>query len=1085
MKAKRGVTVLVAGVLALVTVCTGTPVASADTPQFADWTTISGTTTATGTLLGASISLSGSHVFPTPISVLDGSWPFFDGPDFTPPLAKTDVIQIGASAPAESYTLTFGSPVTNPVIEIGSLGSRLDFPSGTQITKLSGQSGFTVSGSSIIGEPNSALGPDGVNDSNGTVQLSGTFTSITFTALYTPVSPEDGVLLQVGAAPPTPPPATPPPTTTTPPPPPPPPPTPPPPTTTPIPTPPPRPIPIPILRQRVVDIRVSGIEVTQATQWSGCGGCDGTLPSRIPVKSLGGVVPASTARYQGVRMAAGHFTVVRVFATYTRPADLAALGGVTAKLDLLDSTGNLIESLTPDSAPAALTKSDCWTCVTLAQRADPTASFNFIVPWQETYHRQMSFRATVTPVRYAGALLPTVQCSTCHGNTFTLTGVPFVQTLDVPIHPIPLTVGKARNCGLSTAFGCTDQTEDQVFVDAAQVLPDNLQIYPWDPPLPVDGMNNAQAVAAVAKRASDDRLTNGDYPVGVFSATSPGGLANGLTAGTLYAGPGAASIVQDTGRPLTSVMHEIGHGLGLSHADTGMRQTNACCPPGKTCPPTALVTDNCGPHPDGTPDCGGNSNGQPGESWPPDDEGRLQSVGFDRLGWQIYRTGSLPSTFVEGYTHTGLPTADLTAGARYYDFMSYCPAGGVFESLDWISVRNWDQLIGFHPPANALPAAAGRRPQIAQSPPLRVLATVDATGAATIFDIAPGQETDGGPTPGSPYRIELRDAAGKTLASVVPTTTPIEADGVGQQPALLLSATVPFAPDAAAVVISANGQELAARSRSAHAPTVRWLGPSGRTRIGRTGSTLVRWSANDADGDRLIATVDYSPDGGSTWQVVADSIGGNSTQVPNRFLSGSSNARLRVRVSDGFNVGIATSGRLHTVGAPPRVQITGAGKNSTLRTDQSLLLQGAAFDDADHPLTGGHLRWYANKRPIGRGPLLTVRHLHPGVTTIKLDATDDSGRTSSATVHLNVRGLAPVLTQVRAPTKVRARARRVRIKIASNVPAVFSIAGAHHRVSSKPTTITIAVRPGHTTLRLRYALTSTSGVAHGTYVASR
>ena len=56
----------------------------------------------------------------------------------------TDEIQISGSTPAYSYTLQFGAPVTNPVLELGSLGSRLDFPAGTQITRLSGDSGFAV-----------------------------------------------------------------------------------------------------------------------------------------------------------------------------------------------------------------------------------------------------------------------------------------------------------------------------------------------------------------------------------------------------------------------------------------------------------------------------------------------------------------------------------------------------------------------------------------------------------------------------------------------------------------------------------------------------------------------------------------------------------------------------------------------------------------------------------------------------------------------------------------------------------------------------------------------------------------------------
>jgi hypothetical protein len=213
---KRSIPALVAGLVCLAGLVSSAGVAVAAYPtaaDFADWTAVDGSPAmATGILNGSPISISGTHVFPPPVSVVDGHWTFFSGPDFTPALASTDMIQIGASSPAESYTLSFGSPVTDPVIEIGSLGSRLDFPNGTPITKISGQSGFTVSGSSIIGAPSSMLGPDGVSDSSGTVQLTGTFTSITFTAFYT-LSSEDGVLLQVGASPPPPPPPPPPPTT--------------------------------------------------------------------------------------------------------------------------------------------------------------------------------------------------------------------------------------------------------------------------------------------------------------------------------------------------------------------------------------------------------------------------------------------------------------------------------------------------------------------------------------------------------------------------------------------------------------------------------------------------------------------------------------------------------------------------------------------------------------------------------------------------------------------------------------------------------------------------------------------------------
>ena len=158
------------------------------------------------------------------------------------------------------------------MLHLASLGTTLQFPSGTSITRVSGKNdGFAVSGSTIIGAGDTAVDSYGNNDSNGTVRLNGTFTSITFTA--TTGYAIDGVLLQVGA--PVPPSITPEPT-------------PPPPTPGPAP---------PALPLRTVDLRVSGIEVTQAVQASGCAGCEGTLPSRAPVVGLHGALPASTARY--------------------------------------------------------------------------------------------------------------------------------------------------------------------------------------------------------------------------------------------------------------------------------------------------------------------------------------------------------------------------------------------------------------------------------------------------------------------------------------------------------------------------------------------------------------------------------------------------------------------------------------------------------------------------------------------------------------------------------------------------------------------------------------------------------------------
>ena len=270
-------------------------------------------------------------------------------------------------------------------------------------------------------------------------------------------------------------------------------------------------------------ILVTGIEVTQAVQESHCGGCLGTLPSRNqsnPTKSPGRA-SYPTEEQGGVPMAAGKFTVVRVYAHVTS----GTLSGTTAQLEVLDSNGNRISTLSPDTSPAQLTVSNCsGVCVNASERANPGSSFNFLVPWQETYHRFLGFRATVTAPPGPNAQ---GQCLGCRGNVFALSSVPFLPTATVPIHPIPLTVSDgAANCGSSLANGCTNQTVQQVFGDTQTVLPEPLQLFPYDAPLNVAGMT---ACKAPPRSASAGRTTTSARAI-TGSACSPGARARSRTA---------------------------------------------------------------------------------------------------------------------------------------------------------------------------------------------------------------------------------------------------------------------------------------------------------------------------------------------------------------------------------------------------------------------------------------------------------------------------------------------------------------------------------------------------------------------------
>ncbi len=158
-------------------------------PGFADWTSVE-PGKVSGTLLGSSISLSGTGVDPN--SYLDGFDDRFNRPAFTPGLTRSDAPGFFGST-GNTYTLRFGAPVRDPVIHLGSLSSTLQFPPGTSITKVSGEDDFTVSGSSVSG-----VGEGGFESySSGTVRLNGQFSEIPFSTTYPGAEP-DPIFFQVG-----------------------------------------------------------------------------------------------------------------------------------------------------------------------------------------------------------------------------------------------------------------------------------------------------------------------------------------------------------------------------------------------------------------------------------------------------------------------------------------------------------------------------------------------------------------------------------------------------------------------------------------------------------------------------------------------------------------------------------------------------------------------------------------------------------------------------------------------------------------------------------------------------------------------
>ena len=172
----------------------GDPVAAppaAHATNFVDWRQVADNH-ATGVLLGGDVTLTG------PIgsgSSTDALFRGYDTESFEPRIVASDCVEI-RGGPGHTFTLTFSTPVHDPVLLLASMGSVIAFTPGTAVTKVSGDAELVVEGATVTGSVS------GSQDSNGVVRLTGIFTTIEFSAVTNGTTPGvlDGIYLQVGAS---------------------------------------------------------------------------------------------------------------------------------------------------------------------------------------------------------------------------------------------------------------------------------------------------------------------------------------------------------------------------------------------------------------------------------------------------------------------------------------------------------------------------------------------------------------------------------------------------------------------------------------------------------------------------------------------------------------------------------------------------------------------------------------------------------------------------------------------------------------------------------------------------------------------
>jgi hypothetical protein len=187
--------------------------------------------------------------------------------------------------------------------------------------------------------------------------------------------------------------------------------------------------------------------------------------------------------------------------------------------------------------------------------------------------------------------------------------------------------------------------------------------------------------------------------------------------------------------------------------------------------------------------------------------------------------------------------------------------------------------------------------------------------------------------------------------------------------------------------------------------------PNGGQTFG-PGPVNLAWFGSDADGDPLTYAIQYSADGGTNWETLAVDWPGQTYVIDSQFLSATTQGRIRVVASDGFDNSLAAQSAAGFTVLPhsPTVLINTPADDALFSADQQIFLEALAKDPQDGPLDGASVQWTSSlDGPLGNGANLNFEAtaLSEGDHVITVVATDSFGLTNGDAVQIRVLRQAP------------------------------------------------------------------------------
>ena len=383
-------------------------------------------------------------------------------------------------------------------------------------------------------------------------------------------------------------------------------------------------------------------------------------------------------------------------------------------------------------------------------------------------------------------------------------------------------------------------------------------------------------------------------------------------------------------------------------------------------------------HRDHAPGCNA---GSPDPKYPMPN-GFLDEFGLDVLRQQIYKPN------------------------ESYDYMGYC--GG--ENDTWTSIYTYLGMAASLP--NGGYSVAKSHAKLASlalgNPGDRAYLTMDGSISPDGVDILNGfyrMDVSSGEFPKleeGPFGVELLDAKGEVIYSQSFAPSGNSNDEHLDPPLSgYFFLAIPWDENAREARFIYEGNELAMIKASRRAPKAVWVS-TGENSQSDLESFKISWEASDQDGDPLQVQIEYSPDDGATWSVLATNPEINSLEINSSSLIGGDSAKLRLRVTDGFNTTTVDSELFQVGNKSPEAYISWPEDGVIYTSGTPIYLTALGLDLEDGSIDPETILWSSDiNGELGQGDQL-VDSLSVGQHILTAHVIDSAGAISEAKVSITI-----------------------------------------------------------------------------------